>query len=107
MEIVAILKRVVRKIRRAWPDVGIFFAGRLALRLSGGLRLLPDRESGLSPGADAESGLARSIRRSDKAAERRFLKERTPVRDFGEFPYRTKSWAEESRVVYEKLYCEP
>jgi hypothetical protein len=34
-----------------------------------------------------------------KEAERRFLKERTPVRDFGEFPYRAKSWAEESRVI--------
>jgi len=68
-----------------------------------------------------------------EAADRRFRQERAPVREFGEFPYRAKSWAQDQRivvkaehnalgpntrfvvtnlttltprVVYEKLYCD-
>lgn len=98
-EIVAILKRIVRKIRTAWPDVGILlradshYAGPELFDLcrAQDLKFL----LGLTPNPVLRERAADLV----QGAARRFLKERGPVRDFGEFPYRAKSWAEESRVI--------
>lgn len=132
-EIVAILKRIVRKIREAWPNVGILLRADshyaspelFSLCRTEDLKFL----LGLTPNPVLRDRAANLL----QGAERHFLKERGPVRDFGEFPYRAKSWAEElrvivkaehnalgpntrfvvtnlttltPRVVYEKLYCE-
>jgi hypothetical protein len=132
-EIVAVLKRVVRKIRRAWPEVGIFLRADshyacpevFAFCRTENLTYL----LGLTPNPVLRDHAAALV----EAADRRFRQERAPVRDFGEFPYRAKSWAQDQRiivkaehnalgpntrfvvtnlttltprVIYEKLYCD-
>lgn len=98
-EIVAILKRVVRKLRQAWPEVGVFLradshyasADVFAFCRKENLKYL----LGLTPNPVLRAQAASLV----EAAEQRFRREHVPVRLFGEFAYRAKSWAEESRVI--------
>ena len=98
-EIVAILKRVVRKIRRAWPEVGILLradshytaAEVLAFCRAENLRYL----LGLTPYPALRDKAAALV----AAASGRYRREQRPVREFGEFRYRAGSWEEESRVI--------
>ena len=98
-EIVAILKRIVRKIRKAWPDVGILLRADSHYAAPEVFDFCRAKDLsfllGLTPNPILRAQAAALV----KGAERRFLKERGPVRDFGEFLYRAKSWTEESRVV--------
>jgi len=98
-EIVSILKRVVRKIRTAWPDVGILLRAD-SHYASADVFAFCRRENlkyllGLTPNPGLRTQTASLV----EVAERRFRRERAPVRDFGEFAYRAKCWAEESRVI--------
>lgn len=132
-EIVAILKRIVRKIRQAWPGVGILLRADSHYAAPEVFDLCQAQDLKFLLGLTPNPVLRERAADLGKEAARRFLKERGPVRDFGEFSYRAKSWAEESRVivkaehnalgpnirfvvtnlttltprvVYEKLYCE-
>ena len=95
----AILKRIVRKIRKAWPDVGILLRTDSHYAAPEVFDFCRAKDLsfllGLTPNPILRAQAADLV----KGAERRFLKERGPVRDFGEFLYRAKSWTEESRVV--------
>jgi len=98
-EIVSILKRVVRKIRTAWPGVGLLLRADshyaapevFAFCRTENLKYL----LGLTPNLVLRARAAALV----EAAEQRFRRQRAPVRDFGEFSYRAKSWAKDQRVV--------
>lgn len=98
-EIVSILKRVVRKIRKAWPEVGIFLRADSHYASPEVFTFCRTENLKYLLGLTPNPVLRRLVANLVKGAERRFLKERGPVRDFGEFPYRAKSWTEESRVI--------
>jgi hypothetical protein len=132
-EIVAILQRVVRKIRKAWPEVGILLRGDSHYASPEVFTFCRTENLKYLLGLTPNPVLRRTAAALVAAAEQRFRRERAPVRDFGEFPYRAKSWAEDQRVVvkaehtalgpntrfvvtnlvtltprvlYEKLYCD-
>ena len=98
-EIVAILKRVVRKIRKAWPGVGILLRADshyTAPEVIGFCEAENLKYAlGLVPNAVLRERAAGLV----EEAERRFRRERQPVRLFGEFCYGARSWPEDSRVV--------
>jgi hypothetical protein len=83
-EIVTIFKRIVRTIRKAWPEVIEFCEAK---NLKYALGLTPN------------SVLREKAASLTEEAELRFQRGCRPVRIFGEFSYRAKSWAEDSRVV--------
>jgi len=98
-EIVTILKRVVRKIRKAWPEVGILLRADSHYTAPEVIEFC-ETESlkyalGLAPNAVLREKAAALV----EDVKQRYQRERQPVRLFGEFPYGAKSWAEGSRVV--------
>jgi hypothetical protein len=96
---VAILKRVVRKIRNAWPEVGILLRADSHYTAPEVIEFC-ERENlryalGLAPNAVLREKAASLV----EEVERRYQRERRPVRVFGEFSYGAGSWEEDSRVV--------
>jgi len=98
-EIVAILKRVVRKIRKAWPEVGLFLRADSHYAAPEVFDFCRDENLTFLLGLTPNPVLRRLAAALVKVAARRFARERTPVRNFGEFPYRAESWANEARVI--------
>ena len=98
-EIVAILKRVVRKIRNAWPEVGILLRADSHYTAPEVIEFCKTENLkyalGLTPNAVLREKAAPLV----EDAERSYRRERQPVRLFGEFSYGAKSWAEDIRVV--------
>ena len=98
-EIAAILKRIVRKIRNAWPGVGIL------LRADSHYTGPEVIEFCESENLKYTLGLAQNAVLREKAAglvedvKQCYQRQRQPVRMFGEFLYGAKTWAEERRVV--------
>lgn len=98
-EIVMILKRVVRKIRCAWPAVGILLRGD-SHYTSADVIAFCEAENlryalGLTPNAVLRERAAPLV----EEAERCYKQQQRPVRLFGEFLYKAQSWKEETRVV--------
>ena len=99
-EIMMILKRIIDRIREAWPEVGILVRGdshfaykelmdyceHLGLKYIFGLTTK-------DPMVKQSAGLV-------KQAEMFFLKDKQPVKLFGEFTYQASSWTILRRVIY-------
>jgi len=98
-EIVAILKRIVRKIRKAWPEVGIFLRADSHYASPEVFDFCRENDLSFLLGMTPYPPLQRQAAPWVETAERRFQREGTPVREFGEFRYRAGSWAAEERVV--------
>jgi hypothetical protein len=96
---VAILRRVVRKIRNAWPEVGILLRANSHYTAPEVIEFCETENLkyalGLTPNAVLREKAASLV----EEAERRYQRERQPVRLFGEFSYGAGSWDEDSRVV--------
>ncbi|MGQ9470825.1 MAG: IS1380 family transposase [Candidatus Aminicenantales bacterium] len=98
-EIVAILKRVVRKIRKAWPGVGILLRADSHYTAPEVIEFCERENLKYSLGLTPNAVLRRKAASLVEEAEKCFQRERQPVRLFGEFSYGEGSWAEDSRVV--------
>jgi hypothetical protein len=98
-EIVTILKRVVRKIRKAWPEVGILLRADSHYTAPEVIEFCETEDLKYALGLTPNAVLRKKAAALVEEAERRFQRERRPVRLFGEFPYGAQSWAEDSRVV--------
>ena len=98
-EIVAILKRVVRKIRNAWPEVGILLRADSHYTSPEVIEFCETENLKYALGLTPNAVLRRKAASLVEKAEKRFQRERQPVRLFGEFSYGAQSWAEDSRVV--------
>ena len=98
-EIVAILRRVVRKIWKAWPEVGILVRADSHYTAPEVIALCETENLKYALGLTPNAVLRRKAAGLVEDAERRYQRERQPVRLFGEFSYGAGSWAEDSRVV--------
>jgi hypothetical protein len=98
-EIVAILKRVVRTIRNAWPEVGILLRADAHYTAPEVIEFCETENLKYALGLAPNAVLRRKAAGLVEDAEKRFRRERQPVRLFGEFSYGAGSWEEESRVV--------
>jgi hypothetical protein len=98
-QVVAILKRVVRKIRNAWPEVEILLRADSYYTAPEVIEFCETENLkyalGLTPNAVLRERAAALV----EDAEKRYQRERQPVRLFGEFSYGARSWTEDSRVV--------
>lgn len=98
-EIVAILKRVVRKIRKAWPGVGILLRADSHYTAPEVIEFCETENLKYALGLTPNAVLRRKAASLVEEAEKCFQRERQPVRLFGEFSYGAGSWVEDSRVV--------
>jgi hypothetical protein len=99
-EVVAILQRVVEKIRRRWPKVRIYIRGDS--HFSG-----PEifdmckkvRRCHFVLGLTSNRALAPLVEESVKRVEEAFKQVRKKLKVFVEFPYQAKSWSQAQRVI--------
>lgn len=98
-EIVTILKRVARKIRNAWPAVGILLRGDSHYTSPDVIAFCETENLCYALGLTPNTVLREKASSLVEEAERCYQQQRQPVRLFGEFLYKAQSWEEESRVV--------
>jgi len=99
-EIVSILKRIVRKIRDAWPDVGIMIRGDSHYGAPEVYDFCEEEDLKYIFGLTPRNPMWEETEElRDEARELHTLhKER--IRLFGEFQYQAKSWSKSLRVIY-------
>jgi hypothetical protein len=103
-EIVAIVKRIVKRIRAAWPDVGIVLRGDSHYSApevhdwceATTVKFVLGQSTNKTLSAKASGIMA-------KAAELYALREK-PVTLFSEFPYQAGSWSQSRRVIVKAEY---
>jgi len=98
-EVVAILKRVVRKIRKAWPGVGILLRADSHYTSPDTIEFCEAENMKYALGLTPNAALRKQAATLVEEAERCYRLERQPVRLFGEFSYGAGSWEQSSRVV--------
>ena len=103
-QIVSILKRVVRKIRQAWPEVGILLRGDSYYACPAVFDFCEDNDIKYVLGLRPFSPLVRQVKPFIEEASQRFKKERHPVKMFTEILYKAKSWPKARRVIAKVEY---
>jgi hypothetical protein len=103
-EIVMILKRIVRKIREAWPGVGIIIRGDSHYGCPEVFDFCEEHNLKYVLGLTArEPMIVQSQGLSEKAKELYLLKNES-VKLYGEFRYQAKSWSSDQRVICKSEY---
>jgi hypothetical protein len=103
-QIVSILKRVVKKIRTAWPEVGILLRGDSHYACPGVYDFCEDNDIKYVLGFKALSPLVRQVESFVQETSQRFKLERHPVKMFTETLYKAKSWPKVRRVIAKVEY---
>jgi hypothetical protein len=103
-QIVSILKRVVRKIRQAWPEVGILLRGDSYYSCPAVFDFCEENDMKYVLGFKPLSPLVREVKPLLKEASQRFDLEGQPVKMFTETLYKVKSWPKARRVIAKVEY---
>jgi len=103
-QIASILKRVVRKIRQAWPEVGILLRGDSYYSCPAVFDFCEDNDMKYVLGLRPFSPLVREIKPFIEEVSQRFKQERHPVKMFTETLYKAKSWLKARRVIAKVEY---
>ena len=103
-QIASILKRVVRKIRQAWPEVGILLRGDSHYSCPAVFDFCEDNDMKYVLGFKPLSPLVREIKPFIEEVSQRFKQERHPVKMFTETLYKAKSWPKARRVIAKVEY---
>jgi hypothetical protein len=98
-QIVSILKRVVKKIRQAWPEVGILLRGDSYYSCPAVFDFCEDNDMKYVLGFKPLSPLVRQVKPLVEEVSLRFDLERQPVKMFTETLYKAKSWSKARRVI--------
>ena len=103
-QIASILKRVVRKIRQAWPEVGILLRGDSHYSCPAVFDFCEDNDMKYVLGLRPFSPLVREVKPFIEEVFQRFKQERHPVKMFTETLYKAKSWQKARRVIAKVEY---
>jgi len=103
-QIVSILKRVVRKIRQAWPDVGLLLRADSYYACPEVYNFCEENDMKYILGFKELSPLQREVKPFLKEAALRFNLEGEPVRMFTEILYKAQSWSKARRVIAKVEY---
>jgi hypothetical protein len=98
-QIVSILKRVVRKIRKDWPDVGILLRADSYYACPAVFDFCEGKDMKYILGFKPLSPLVREVKPLVEEASQRFNLEGQPVKMFTETDYKAKSWKKTRRVI--------
>jgi hypothetical protein len=103
-QIVSILRRVVKKIRQAWPEVGIILRGDSYYSCPAVFDFCEDNDMKYVLGFKPLSPLVRQVRPLVEEVALRFEQEKHPVKIFTETDYKAKSWLKTRRVIAKVEY---
>jgi len=103
-QIVSILKRVVGKIRKAWPEVGILLRGDSYYSCPAVFDFCEESDMKYVLGFKSLSPLIREVKPHVEEASLRFDLESQPVKMFTETLYKAKSWPKARRVIAKVEY---
>ena len=99
-EIVSILKRIVRKIRDAWPEAGIIIRGDSHYASPEVYDFCEDKELKFVFGLTPQNPMWKETEELRDEAKKLHTLHKEPVKLFGEFDYQAKSWRKPLRVIY-------
>lgn len=103
-QIVSILKRVVRKIRQAWPEVGMLLRADSYYACPAVYDFCEENDMKYILGFKELSPLQREVKPFLQEAAWRFNLEGQPVRMFTEILYKAQSWSKARRVIAKVEY---
>ena len=98
-EIVSILKRIVQRIRKAWPEVGIVFRGDSHYSAPEVYDFCKEHNIKFILGLKTNQVVARNARQLVARAKELYEAKNKPIKLYGEFHYQAGSWAEPHRVL--------
>ena len=98
-QIVSILKRVVKRIRQAWPEVGLILRGDSHYSCPEVFDFCKENDLKYVLGFKALSPLLREVKPLVEEMALGFKQEKQPVRMFTETLYKAQSWKKACRVI--------
>lgn len=98
-EIVSILKRIVKKIRAAWPEVGIIFRGDGYYSVPEVFDFCYDHNIEYTLGVIPMASMFEKAKSLIEQAKQLYQLENNATKLFGEFSYQAKSWSLPQRII--------
>ncbi len=105
-ETLAIIKRIVRHIRKAWPEVGILLRGDSHYASKEVMDYCEDNGLFYIFGLTTQQPMEKTTAKCRNEAETLYNLENKPVKLFGEFMYQASSWRQARRVIYKAEHNE-
>ena len=99
-EIVSILKRIVKKIRDAWPEVGIMIRGDSHYGAPEVYDFCEENDLRYVFGLTPQNPMWKEVEELIEEAKKLHTLHKETIRLFGEFEYQAKSWSRPLRVIY-------
>ena len=103
-QIVSIVKRLVKKIRQAWPDVGIILRGDSYYACPAVFDFCEETDMKYVLGFKPLAPLVRQVKPLVEEVALRSKREKQPVKMFTETDYKAKSWPKKRRVIAKVEY---
>ena len=103
-EIVSILKRIIRIIREAWPDVGILIRGDSYYSCPAVYTYCKEHNIKFIFGFKPYSTLVKRSKTLQEKARELFELNNKPVKLYGEFSYQAGSWESPNRIIVKAEY---
>ncbi|MFC1501904.1 IS1380 family transposase [bacterium] len=103
-EIVSILKRIVRIIREAWPDVGILIRGDSYYSCPAVYKYCKEHNIRFIFGFKPYSTLVKRSKTLMAKAKELFELNNEPVKIYSEFSYKARSWETSNRIIVKAEY---
>ena len=103
-QIVSIVKRVVKKIRQAWPEVGILLRGDSYYACPAVFDFCEETDIKYVLGFKPLAPLVRQVKPLVEEVALRSEREKQPVKMFTETDYKAKSWPKTRRVIAKVEY---
>lgn len=105
-EIVSIIKRIVRRIRDSWPDVGIILRGDAHYNSPEVHNWCIENSVKFVLGLTSNNILNKKARDIVEKAKELYFIYGKPIKLFGEFTYKANSWSAPRRVIVKAEYNE-
>ena len=99
-EIVMILKRIVKRIRKAWPDVGIIIRGDSHYGCPEVFDFCCQHNIKYVLGLTTREPMIEKSHTFSEEAKELYSLKNEPIKLFGEFSYQAKSWTNTQRVIF-------
>lgn len=98
-EIVSILKRVVTKIRQAWPEVGIILWGDGYYSCPAVYTFCEENSLYFTLGLKSSPSRVQQVQPLVEEAANRYAREKQPVKIFTDMLYQAQTWSKSRRVI--------
>jgi len=103
-QIVSILKRVIRRIREAWPEVGILLRGDSHYSCPAVYEFCEEEDIKYVFGFKPYKPLKEKAKKLVEEAQKKYAREKQPVKMLSEISYQAKAWPEPKRIIV-KVEC--